>query len=518
MLRAMRFRRRLTFGGMVLLILAAAGFLLASHSVRRAEEMNYMVGHTQEVLWEIDAVRGDRAKLRTSFYAFQETRSPAYLSDFEVQKKGLESGINRLRALTADNPKQQRVLDQLGPAVQKEMDSLENALHESTPPAPRTTALPDDWPTEGSSQKSPNRLFEELENEETTLFHARSLALEQITHRTQDLLLASSVLTIFLLIAAGYLIQREVMTRAKVEFGLRRAQEILGVRNEEQRQELDHLIEDLHAQIRARRSAEEELRHLNEELESRVESRTAQLREVNGELEAFTYSVSHDLRAPLRHMDGFSRILQQEFGPQLPQQAQHYLERVRDASAHMSALVEDLLHLSRVGRQPPRPQPTSLQRIVEEAREEILPEADGRTIEWKFSSLPEVEGDPLLLRQVFSNLFSNAVKFTRKQPAAVIEVQAHEGNDKVIVSVSDNGAGFDPRYADKLFGVFQRLHRQEEYEGTGIGLAMVQRIVHKHGGRIWAESKPGQGATFYFALPVAGKELAPEPSTIEAAV
>jgi light-regulated signal transduction histidine kinase (bacteriophytochrome) len=266
------------------------------------------------------------------------------------------------------------------------------------------------------------------------------------------------------------------------------------------------------------RSAEEELRHLNEELESRVESRTAQLREVNGELEAFTYSVSHDLRAPLRHMDGFSRILQQEFGPQLPQQAQHYLERVRDASAHMSALVEDLLHLSRVGRQPPRPQPTSLQRIVEEAREEILPEADGRTIEWKFSSLPEVEGDPLLLRQVFSNLFSNAVKFTRKQPAAVIEVQAHEGNDKVIVSVSDNGAGFDPRYADKLFGVFQRLHRQEEYEGTGIGLAMVQRIVHKHGGRIWAESKPGQGATFYFALPVAGKELAPEPSTIEAAV
>ena len=285
-----------------------------------------------------------------------------------------------------------------------------------------------------------------------------------------------------------------------MEVGLRRAQEILGVRLEEQRTELGHAVEDLHAQIRARKSADEQLRKLNEELESRVQSRTAELQEVNKELETFSYSVSHDLRAPLRHLDGFSRILQEEFGPQLPDEARHYLDRVRSAATNMSSLVEDLLQLSRVGRQLPRRQRTPLLVVAEEAKSEVVPEANGRTIHWCLQSMPDVEADPILLRQVFVNLFSNAVKFTRNQQVPVIEVGAKKENGKAVIFVRDNGAGFDPRYADKLFGVFQRLHRQDEYEGTGIGLATVQRILDRHGGRVWAEGAVGQGAAIFFTL------------------
>ena len=226
-----------------------------------------------------------------------------------------------------------------------------------------------------------------------------------------------------------------------------------------------------------------------------------ELVEANGELESFTYSVSHDLRAPLRHLDGFSRILEEEYGAELPEEARHYLHRIRSATTHMSRLVEDLLGLSRLGRQGLQLRTVTLRELVEEARAEVLSEAEGRVIDWQIGALPEVQADVGLFRQVWINLFSNAIKFTRNQPRPVIQVGSRKENGEAILFVRDNGAGFDPRYADKLFGVFQRLHRQDEFEGTGVGLATVQRIVHKHGGRVWAESQPGQGATFYFSVP-----------------
>jgi PAS domain S-box-containing protein len=218
------------------------------------------------------------------------------------------------------------------------------------------------------------------------------------------------------------------------------------------------------------------------------------------ELEAFTYSVSHDLRAPLRHIGGFSKILSEEFGPDLPDDAQHHLRRIQDGTRRMGLLVDDLLNLARVGRRDLSLQVSGLKSIIDEVITELAPECAGRQMEWKIGDLPFVECDPGLMKQVFQNLLSNAVKFTRPRTHAVIEVGQKNEDGTPVVFVRDNGVGFNMKYSDKLFGVFQRLHRSEDFEGTGVGLATVQRIIQKHGGRIWAEAELDKGATFYFTL------------------
>jgi len=260
-----------------------------------------------------------------------------------------------------------------------------------------------------------------------------------------------------------------------------------------------YAIERQHIRLELKR-AEEAVRQLNEELEQRVRQRTAELEAANHELEAFTYSVSHDLRAPLRHVNGFVRILVDEFHDDLNAQAQHYLDRIEEGARRMGRLVDDLLNLARVGRQHPQPRATALGSVVREVISELGPELAGREIDWRVADLPEVRCDPGLLHVAFTNLLSNAVKYTRPRSRPVIEVGQTTRDGERAFFVKDNGVGFDMKYADKLFGVFQRLHRADEFEGTGVGLATVQRIVHKHGGRIWAEAELDRGAAFYFTL------------------
>ncbi len=256
--------------------------------------------------------------------------------------------------------------------------------------------------------------------------------------------------------------------------------------------------------ITERKRTEREIQRLNQELRARVNELTA----VNQELETFNYSVSHDLRAPLRHIDGYSRILLERADLDLPAEARKDLERVRQSASRMGRMVDELLELSRTSRKEPARQATALQSLVEDVLVEMKTEALGREIEWRIGELPVTRCDPTLTRQVFANLLANAVKFTRYRKPAVIEVGQGWSEGQAVLFVRDNGAGFNMKYAGKLFGVFQRLHRREEFEGTGIGLATVQRIVHKHGGRIWPQAEPEKGATFYFTLEPPGQAAA----------
>ena len=249
--------------------------------------------------------------------------------------------------------------------------------------------------------------------------------------------------------------------------------------------------------ITERKHREQEISKLNEELGKR----TAELESSNKELEAFAYSISHDLRAPLRHMAGFTELLKKNTAAVLNEKSQRYITMILESAKRMGDLIDDLLAFSRIGRAEARRTMFSLEQLVQEALTEVRRDTGGRDIVWRVAKLPDVYGDRTMLRLAFVNLIANAVKFTRKRAQAEIEIGSTNQNpNQVVVFVRDNGVGFDMKYVNKLFGVFQRLHPAEEFEGTGIGLATVQRIVHRHGGSVWAEGLVDQGATFFFSL------------------
>ena len=257
------------------------------------------------------------------------------------------------------------------------------------------------------------------------------------------------------------------------------------------------LANDITEQLRS----EAQVCQLNEELEERVRERTAELRAANKELEAFSYSVSHDLRAPLRAIIGYSQLILEDYASRLDGEGKRLLGVVCSEAKRMGQLIDDLLAFSRLGRQALAPTDIDMTALALSAFQTLLAGNPGETPQLRIKTLSPMRGDPVMLRQVFVNLLENAIKFTSKRKDAVIEVGGWATPDENVYYVKDNGVGFDEKYSDKLFGVFQRLHTDNEFSGTGVGLALVQRIVVRHGGKVWAESKPGEGATFYFAIP-----------------
>lgn len=245
----------------------------------------------------------------------------------------------------------------------------------------------------------------------------------------------------------------------------------------------------------------DKLYELNLELEEMVKVRTLQLESIVHDLEAFSYSVSHDLRAPLRHINGFVKLLTDKFSEHLPDKAKHYLDSISTAATQMGVLIDDLLQFSRTGRQELRFQDVDLNELITSVINSLKPSHEGRKVEWKVAGLPVVKADRAMMRQVFYNLLENAVKYTRKTELAVIEIGSVKTNGMYELFVNDNGIGFDMNYAQKLFGVFQRMHSSADFEGTGIGLANVKQILQKHGGTVRAEAMPGKGATFYIVIP-----------------
>ena len=380
------------------------------------------------------------------------TGEELYLKSYQSVVKQKPEFIKYLRYLTDGVPEQQQRIELLNRMMDRQLDAEAGAIHALVDKgfsAVKKIAL------EGAAKQEIaeiHRIVTEMETYERQALERRVMESAATTTSTIVLLGAGALLQFVLLASVYYLIRHDITERRRV-------------------------------------AAELQLR--GELLEA-----------ANKELESFSYSVSHDLRAPLRHIDGYASLLRKAVTESLNEKASRYLQTISDAAKQMGQLIDDLLVFSRMGRQEMLQTTVNLNQLIQTILYDLRLDLQGRQISWTIASLPDIPGDPAMLRQVFVNLITNAVKFTSTRPIAKIEIGIDRpSSGDVVIFVRDNGVGFDMQYAGKLFGVFQRLHRVDEFEGTGIGLANVRRIVHRHGGRTWAEGELDKGATFYVALP-----------------
>ena len=481
----------------VLLVLVIG---MAYRETRQQVQSSEWVIHSRDVLSGIREYATAAKSVANSATDFYKTGNEADVAAFSVSEPIVHAAINHLRQITQDNATQQNHTSDLNSETDRAFILLHRIFELRREGKTGTAGLESIAADLRRVTADLNQTYEAMLTEENNLLKSRSNEQALASRRAERLELWGGIFALLLMGAALAVFWRESSVRLRAESQLAQTNAHLEQRVRNRTMEVERVNNLLRDENAERVAAEEEIRLLNAVLEQRVVERTGQLQAANQELEAFCYSVSHDLRAPLRHIDGFSKILLEDFGPKLEPEAAHCLNRIRQSINNMGLLVDGLLNLSRLSRKGLIAQRVSLGELVNVARDELQTDLDGRNIIWRIGPLPFVQGDPNLLKQVFVNLLANAVKFTRRREQAVIEVSQLEGRDETVIVIRDNGVGFNMKYADKLFGVFQRLHTSEQFEGTGIGLATVQRIVQKHGGRIWAESEPEHGASFYFSI------------------
>ncbi len=386
------------------------------------------------------------------------TGDESYLKPHEILKERVPEYLRYVRELARVDPAQSERVDLLNDLVQRQLDAERAAValrRKTGFEGVRGIALSG---VAKSELEAFHRIQTQMEQDENRSIHRRVIESVAMTRDTIVLLGIGGLLLFVLLASVYYLIRHDITERRRVAAELIRRGELLGAANKE--------------------------------------------------LEAFSYSVSHDLRAPLRHIDGYASLLEKSTVRTLDDKAKRYLQTISESAKRMGQLIDDLLIFSRMGRQEMLHTRVDLDQLITSVLHDLRPDLQQRDIAWTIGALPEVTGDPAMLRQVFSNLISNAVKFTAARPSAAIEIGSDQRNpDEIVIFVRDNGVGFDMQYAGKLFGVFQRLHRADEFEGTGIGLANVRRIIHRHGGRTWAEGALGQGATFSVSLPIKREDI-----------
>jgi signal transduction histidine kinase len=440
-----------------LLILVGIATLSFWSEVRNEKDRQWVI-HTLLVVEKLQTIRIDITQAETGQRGYMLTGQDRHLQLYRAGVNQVRDDMKELPDLIKDNPGEREAIKTLEPLVTARLAELDAGIEVRT----RSGLLAG---VEAVTQGNDGELWMELiaaqiagmRRTEAQLLSRRLATAAASTRKIKAVIIYGNTLAILILLIKGFVI---------------------------------------HSETTRRNQAEQSLKQANE----RLERRTSELSEANIELESFAYSVAHDLRAPLRHIAGYSGVLTQDYGPHIDADGRRCIEKIVESAQRMGRLVDDLLSLSKIGLQELSIQVTSLNSLLQEVLKELESDCSGREIEWRIGDLSSVECDPGLLKQVLVNLLSNAVKYTGKRDHAVIEVgQMMQGGERVIF-VRDNGAGFEMQYVNKLFGVFQRLHKARDFEGTGVGLAIVQRIIGKHGGRAWAEAKLEQGATFFFTL------------------